>query len=159
MRVRLLSVCCFLEVKYCITGVNVYMEMYFVDKTWLIFHTWQHFSALLIWRYHNTKEKKVSDYFGRNNVHFPNFILCMSECVCVGACVRVRTSIKDFICVRAFSFTVIFDFSGATRFLFFFFFLFMKVIPKYWTILWTNYFFFFNVASTVFYFFPSRIGI
>lgn len=48
MRVRMSSVYCILEVKYCITGVNVYMEMNFVDKTWLIFHTWQHFSALLI---------------------------------------------------------------------------------------------------------------
>ena len=32
MRVRMLSVYCILEVKYCITGVNVYMDMNFVDK-------------------------------------------------------------------------------------------------------------------------------
>lgn len=32
MRVRLLSVYCILEVRYCITGVNVYMDMNFVDK-------------------------------------------------------------------------------------------------------------------------------
>lgn len=31
MRARVLSVYCILEVKYCITGVNVYMEMNFVD--------------------------------------------------------------------------------------------------------------------------------
>lgn len=32
MRVKMLSVYCILEVKYCITGVNVYMDMNFVDK-------------------------------------------------------------------------------------------------------------------------------
>ena len=32
MRVRMLSVYCILEVKYCIPGVNVYMDMNFVDK-------------------------------------------------------------------------------------------------------------------------------
>lgn len=31
MRVRMLCVYCILEVKYCITDVNVYMEMNFVD--------------------------------------------------------------------------------------------------------------------------------
>lgn len=33
MRVKILSVYCILEVKYCITGVNVYMKMNLSIKT------------------------------------------------------------------------------------------------------------------------------
>lgn len=141
MRVRMLSVYCILEVKYCITGVNVYMDTLSI-KTWLIFHTWQHFSALLI--YHIAKEKKTKRF---------QIILAGTMCTFpisfyVSVCVYERVS----VCESVSSLTVIFGFSGATRFVFC-----KKWIPKYWT-----FFFFlvliFNVASTVFYFFPFKIG-
>lgn len=57
------------------------------------------------------KKKKVSDYFGRNIVHFPTIILCV--------CVQEGVS----VCV-----TVTFGFYCATRFVFC-----KKMIPEYWT--------------------------
>lgn len=86
MRVRMLSVYCILEVKYCITGVNVYMDMNFVDKnlTDLSYLT-AFFCIVNLKVSHCKREKKVSDYFGRNDVHFPNIILCV--CVDEGVCV------------------------------------------------------------------------
>lgn len=81
----MLSVYCILEVKYCITGVHVYIEMNFVDKTWLIFHTWWHFSALLTSWYHIAKEVFQVILAGGNNVHFPHYHFYMYECVCLGS--------------------------------------------------------------------------
>lgn len=108
----MLYVNCILEVKYCITSVNVYMEMNFVDKNLTDLSYLTAFFCivnLMVSHCKSGKKKKVSDYFGRNIVHFPTIILCV--------CVQEGVS----VCV-----TVIFGFYGATRFVFC-----KKMIPEY----------------------------
>lgn len=67
---------------------------------------------------HCKREKKqVSDYFGRNNVHFPKIILCV--CVCPWGSVWVRVCLSDiwlFWCNKVCL-------------------LYKKMIPDYWNIL------------------------
>lgn len=71
-----MSVYCILEVRYCITGVHVYMEINSVDKnlTDLSYLT-AFFCIVNLIVSHRKRHKKVSDHLGRNNVHFPNIIL------------------------------------------------------------------------------------
>lgn len=107
----------YLEVRYCITGVNVYMDMNFVDKNLTDLSYLTAFFCIVNLS-HCKREKKVSDYFGRNNVHFPNIILHVCVCVHEGVCASV--------CVCVSNLTVIFGFSGATRFVFC-----KKIIPEY----------------------------
>lgn len=64
------------------------MDMNFVDKnlTDLSYLT-AFFCIVNLIVSHCKREKKVSDYFGKNNVHFPNIILCV--CVLEGVCESV----------------------------------------------------------------------
>ncbi len=90
MRVRMLSVYCILEVRYCITGVSVYMDMNFVDKNLTDLSYLTTFFCIVNLSHCKREKKKVSDYFGRNNVHFPNIILHVCVRVHEGVCVSVR---------------------------------------------------------------------
>lgn len=87
MRVRMLCVNCILEVKYCITGVNVYMDMNFVDKnlTDLSYLT-AFFCIVNLMVSHCKREKKRFQIILAGTMcTFPiSFYLCM--CVCEGVC-------------------------------------------------------------------------
>lgn len=106
MRVRMLSVYCILKVKYCIKLLVLMCTWIWWTlsiKTWLIFHTWQHFSALLIYHIAKEKQKRFQIILAGTMCTFPiSFYVCVHEDVCVSVC----------------SLTVIFGFSGATRFVF-----------------------------------------
>lgn len=81
-------------------------------KTWLIFHTWQHcwFHGITL-----QKTKRFQIILAGTMCTFP---ISFYVCVCMRECVWVSVS----------SLTVIFGFSGATRFVFC-----KKMIPEYWT--------------------------
>ena len=80
-----MSVYCILQVKYCITGVTVYMEMDSNGKknkqtnlTDLSYLT----AFFCIVNFMASHCKRLGTvYFGRNNVHFPIIILCVYVCV------------------------------------------------------------------------------
>lgn len=133
----MLSVYCILEVKYCIPGVNVYMDMNFVDKKKLdwSFHTWQHFSALLIYQIAKEGKKRFQIILARTMCTFPiSFCVCMcvSLSECVSECVRVQWYLA-FLVQQGLSFV------GKWS---------QNIEPFFFLFLLS--FFFFNVASTVF---------
>lgn len=83
MRVRMLSVYCILEVKYCITGVNVYMDMNCVDKNLTDLSYLRAFFCIVNLS-HCKRENKVSDYFWQEQCALSQYhFMCVCVCVCV----------------------------------------------------------------------------
>lgn len=69
-----MSVYCTLEVKYCITGVTVYMEMDSVDKNLTDFFSYLTAFFCIVNLIASYCKRDITGDPGRNDVHFPKII-------------------------------------------------------------------------------------
>lgn len=77
-----MSVYCVLEVKNRIPSVTVYMELDSVDKNLTDLSYLTFFLSFFFLQFKDVmlKNKQGTGYLDRNNVHFPNIILCTGVC-------------------------------------------------------------------------------
>lgn len=99
MRVRMLSVNCILEVKYCITGVNVYMDMNFFDKNLTDLSYLTAFFCIVNLMVSLQKRKKGFRLFWQKRCALSQYhFMCVREGVWVSACVQFNSDIWLFWC-------------------------------------------------------------
>ncbi len=103
MRVRMLSVYCILEVRYCITGVSVYMDMNFVDKNLTDLSYLTTFFCIVNLSHCKREKKRFPIILAGTMCTFPiSFYMCacvsMRECVSVCVCVQFNSDIWLFWC-------------------------------------------------------------